>query len=125
MPMGTTQWNNIYQKPSIQHNTNIILTYYTKTQHKIYENIINGNDMFTQNKDPKHISPPLNIPPVKISTHECNPEKISTLIQTKSKYKMILPMFMMKQVNILSPFHTIDLYGYGTNTIVHYINHMT
>ena len=31
--------------------------------------------MFTQNKDSRHISPPLNIPLVKISTHECNLEK--------------------------------------------------
>ena len=31
--------------------------------------------MFTQNKDSRRISPTLNIPLVKISTHECNPEK--------------------------------------------------
>ena len=41
----------------------------------MYENIIRGNYFFTQNKDPRHISPPLNIPIIKIYTHECNPEK--------------------------------------------------
>ena len=57
----------------IQHNTNLIITYYTKKQHKLYENIMNKNDTFTQNKDARHISPPINIPLVKISIHECNP----------------------------------------------------
>ena len=59
----------------IQHNTNIILTYFTKKQHTLYENIIRKNKFSTQNKDPRHISPPLNIPLVKVSTHECNLEK--------------------------------------------------
>ena len=59
----------------IQHNTNIILTYFTRKQHTLYENIIRENDLSIQNKGPRHISPPLNIPLVKISTHECNPKK--------------------------------------------------
>ena len=59
----------------IQHNTNIILTYFTRKQHTLYENIIRENDFFTQNKDPRYISPPLNIPLVQISTHKCNPKK--------------------------------------------------
>ena len=54
----------------MQLNTSIILTYYTQ------KNTIEENDFFTQNKDPGHTSPPLNIPLVKISTHECNPENI-------------------------------------------------
>ena len=54
-----------YNLPNvIQHNTNIFLTYFTKRQHMIYEHIIKENDSFTQNQDPRHISPPLNIPPL-------------------------------------------------------------
>ena len=38
---------------------------------------------------------------------------------------MSWPIFMMKRVNTLSPFYIIDLYDYGTNIIVNYINHVT
>ena len=56
-----------YNTIQIQHS-------HTKKQHTLYKNIIQGNDFVTQNKDPRHISPPLNIPLIKISTHECNPK---------------------------------------------------
>ena len=68
-----------YSLITSQESCNTIQIQYLHTlprkKHTIYENIIRGNDFFIQNKDLRHISPPLNIPLVNISTHECNPEK--------------------------------------------------
>jgi hypothetical protein len=52
-----------------------IIAYFTKKQHRIYVKTINQNYLNRQTRDTRHINPPLTIPLVNISIHECNPVK--------------------------------------------------
>ena len=59
----------------IEHNTCLLINYYSKTQHTFYRNIINANFTLEQNRDTRYIPPPLIIPFAHILINECNPEK--------------------------------------------------
>ena len=59
----------------IEHNTSLLVNYYSNKQHTFYRNIINANFTLEQNRDTRHIPPPLIIPLIHISINECNPEK--------------------------------------------------
>ena len=59
----------------IEHNTSLLVNYYSNKQHTFYRNIINANFTLEQNRDTRHIPPPLIIPLAHISINECNLEK--------------------------------------------------
>ena len=58
----------------IKHNTSLLINYYSNKQHTFYKNIINANFTLEQNRDTRHIPPPLIIPLAHISINECNLE---------------------------------------------------
>ena len=52
----------------IEHNTSVLVNYYSNKQHTFYKNIINANFTLEQNRDTsRHIPPPLIIPLAHIS----------------------------------------------------------
>ena len=53
----------------VAHNTSLLEKYYSNKK-KIYKNIINANFTVEQNKDTRHIPPPLIIPLAYISINE-------------------------------------------------------
>ena len=59
----------------IEHNTSLLVNYYSNKQHTFYRDIINANFTLEQNRDTRYIPPPLIIPLVHILINECNPEK--------------------------------------------------
>ena len=59
----------------IEHNTSLLVNYYSKKQHTFYRNIINANFTLEQNRDARYIPPPLIISLAHILINECNPEK--------------------------------------------------
>ena len=59
----------------VEHNTSLLVNYYTKKQHIFYTNIINTNFSLVQNRDTRYIPSQLIIPLAHISTLECNPER--------------------------------------------------
>ena len=59
----------------IEHNTSLLVNYYSKKQHIFYRNIINANFTLEKNRDTRYIPRPLIIPLAHISINECNPEK--------------------------------------------------
>ena len=59
----------------IEHNTSLLVNYYSNKQNTFYKNIIDANFTLEQNRDTRYIPPPLIIPLVHISIDECNPKK--------------------------------------------------
>ena len=59
----------------IEHNTSLLVNYYSNKQHIFYRNTINANFTSEQNRDTRYIPPPLVISLAHISINECNPEK--------------------------------------------------
>ena len=83
----TTTNNNTYNKWRTQrdlypyceanicnHNTNLLIHYYTERQHKHFSNIINAYFTTEQHRDTRYVTPTTIIPLAHISISECNPE---------------------------------------------------
>ena len=59
----------------IEHNTSLLLNYYSNKQHTFDKNIIHANYTVEQNRDTRYIPSPSIIPLAHISINECNLEK--------------------------------------------------
>ena len=59
----------------IEHNTSLLVNYYSKEKHTFYRNIINANFTLEQNRDTKYTPLPSIIPLAHILINEYNPQK--------------------------------------------------
>ena len=59
----------------VEHNTSLLVNYYTKKQHTFYTNIINANFSLEEKRNNRYIPLQLVIPLAHISTNECNLER--------------------------------------------------
>ena len=94
----------------IEHNTSLLVNYYTKKQHIFYTNIINANFSLAQNRDTGYIPLQLTIPLAHISTNECNPKRdikvdihtiqivneVAHIYEETGKYLISIPMDRLK-----------------------------
>ena len=94
----------------IEHNTSLLVNYYTKKHHTFYTNIINANFLLAQNKDTRYIPSQLTILLAHISTNECNLERnikvdiytiqieneVAHIYEEKGKYLITIPIDRLK-----------------------------